>query len=207
MSGDVLNKAMLLGLLGVALPVLIHLLNRRRDPVIDWGAMQFLDLGRRARRRIRLTELLLMLARMALLALVALALARPFWMPAAAGSPARGGGPGAGADAPPRDVVLVVDGSDSMDRRCGGTTPRALAVRWARQFVAQLRPGDSVAVLVAGERVGPLIDPPSFDRTRIDAVLAALAVQPARRAGRATCPPPWPRRFACSSGPRTPCGT
>ena len=49
MSGDVLNKAMLLGLLGVALPVLIHLLNRRRDPVIDWGAMQFLELGRLAR--------------------------------------------------------------------------------------------------------------------------------------------------------------
>ena len=42
---------MLLGLLGVALPVIIHLLNRRRDTVIDWGAMQFLDLGRQARRK------------------------------------------------------------------------------------------------------------------------------------------------------------
>ena len=51
------------------MPVIIHLLNRRRDTVIDWGAMQFLDLGRRARRKIRLTELLLMLARMGLLAL------------------------------------------------------------------------------------------------------------------------------------------
>ena len=81
MSWGVLNAAMLLGLAGAALPVIIHLLNRRRDTVIDWGAMQFLDLGRRARRRIRLTELLLMLARMALLALVALALARPFWAP------------------------------------------------------------------------------------------------------------------------------
>jgi hypothetical protein len=188
MSGDVLNKAMLLGLLGVALPVLIHLLNRRRDQVVDWGAMQFLDLGRQARRRIRLTELLLMLARMALLALVALALARPFWMPAAAGSPADGGGSRAGANAPPRDVVLVLDGSDSMDRRCAGTTPRALAVRWARQFVAQLRPGDSVAVLVAGARVSPLIDPPSFDRARIDALLASQALQPPRGGGACDLP-------------------
>ena len=200
---DVLNAAMLLGLLGVALPVLIHLLNRRRDPVIDWGAMQFLDLGRRARRKIRLTELLLMLARMALLALVALALARPFWMPRRVWFAYTRRRRAAAADAPPRDVVLVVDGSDSMDRRCGGTTPRDLAVRWARQFVAQLRPGDSVAVLVAGERVRPLIDPPSFDKARIDAVLAALAVT-ARRGGRATCPPPWSRRFACSSGPAIP---
>ena len=65
-SGGVLNALMLLGLLGVALPLLIHLFNRRRDQVIDWGAMQFLDLGRRAQRKIRLTELLLMLARMAI---------------------------------------------------------------------------------------------------------------------------------------------
>jgi hypothetical protein len=168
---------MLLGLFGVALPLVIHLLNRRRAPVVDWGAMQFLDLGRRARQRLRLTELLLMLARMAVLAMVALALARPFWMPAAAAG-GHAAGVGVGASAPPRDVVLVVDGSDSMERRCGGTTPRARAVRWARQFVAQLRPGDSVAILVAGERVHPAIDPPSFDRARIDAALVALAAAP-----------------------------
>src|SRR4029077_4636905 len=98
---------MALGRPGAAVPVVIPLLNRRRDPVIDWGAMQFLDLGRRARRKIRLTEVLLMLARMALLALVALALARPFWKPSAAAD-ARGGGPGPAA--PPRDAVLVIDG-------------------------------------------------------------------------------------------------
>ncbi len=88
----VLNGAMLVGLLGAAVPVVIHLLDRRRDPVVDWGAMQFLDLGRRARRKLRLTELLLMLARMALLALVALALSRPFWSRTAARSDDGAGG-------------------------------------------------------------------------------------------------------------------
>jgi hypothetical protein len=127
MSWGILNTAMLLGLGGAALPVIVHLLNRRRDTVIDWGAMQFLDLGNRARRRIRLAELLLMLARMGLLALVALALARPFWAPrasAAAGERARSG---LGRDAPPRDVVLVIDGSASMDRRLNAETPRTRA--------------------------------------------------------------------------------
>jgi hypothetical protein len=165
-----LNAAMLLGLIGAAIPVVIHLLNRRRDQVIDWGAMQFLELGRRARRKIQLTELLLMLARMGLLALVALALARPFWAPGANAS----GGLGLGLEAPPRDVVLVLDGSASMDRKGGGTTPRVLALAWARRFVAQLRPGDSVAVLIAGDRVRPLIDPPSFDRAKADAALAGI---------------------------------
>ncbi len=79
MSWGVLNAAMLAGLVGAIVPIVIHLLNRTRDPVIEWGAMQFLELGRQERRRMRLNELLLMLAQMALLALVALALARPYW--------------------------------------------------------------------------------------------------------------------------------
>ena len=66
--------------------MVIHLLSRRRATVIDWGAMQFLELGRRARRKFQLTELLLMLGRMALLGLVALALMRPFWAPKPAGA-------------------------------------------------------------------------------------------------------------------------
>src|SRR5579864_2746020 len=161
---------MLLGLLGVTIPVIVHLLNRRWDPVVDWGAMQFLELGRRARRRFKLTEWLLMLSRMALLALVALALARPFWKPRDAEAGAESGG----SSALHRDVVLVLDGSSSMDRRINGTTPRAEALRWARQFIAKLKAGDSVALLVAKDRVQPLVDPPSFDRARVEAALAAV---------------------------------
>ena len=79
MSWGVLNAAVLVGLVGVALPLVIHLLNRRRGEVMDWGAMQFLEPGRRARRRIRLAEILLMAARMGLLGVVVLASVRPFW--------------------------------------------------------------------------------------------------------------------------------
>ena len=57
MSWGVLNAAMLVGLLGAAVPVVIHLINRSRDPIVDWGAMQFLELGRRARQELRLNEL------------------------------------------------------------------------------------------------------------------------------------------------------
>jgi hypothetical protein len=167
------NVGMLLGLLGVALPVVIHLLNRRRDTVVDWGAMQFLELGDRARRRIRWTELLLMLARMTLLALVALALARPFWSPAAASARAGAVG-GLPLQRPARDIVIVLDASTSMERKSGGTTPRVQAVAWARRFLGRLQAGDAVAVLVAGDRVRPLFDSPSFDRAKIDAALAEL---------------------------------
>lgn len=169
--GWVLNvaaPAMLWGLAGVSIPVIIHLLNRRRAAVIDWGAMQFLDLGRRARRRFQITEWLLLAGRMALLALVALAVARPFLAPRTIGADA------AGAAAPglPRDVVLVLDGSESMARMAGGATPRDRAIRWARAFVKQLPPGSTVAVLDARDRVRPLVDPPAADRAKVDAALA-----------------------------------
>lgn len=179
MRWGLLNAAMLAGLLAAAMPVIIHFLNRRRDQVIDWGAMQFLELGRRSRQKIRLTELLLMLARMAVLAVVALALARPFWAPSASANVKASTG-GWGQGAPPKDVVLVIDGSASMDRKLGGMTPRALALRWARRFIAELRPGDSAAILVAGDSVRELVAPPSFDKKRLDAALANLAGQGGR---------------------------
>jgi len=174
MTWGVLNVAMLAGLAAVAVPVVVHLLNRRRDPVVDWGAMQFLDVGPWSRRRVNLAEVLLMLARMAMLGLVALALARPFLAPKA-GTGAAAPGAGAGVR---RDVVLILDGSSSMGRRAGASTPRDRAVAWARGFVAGLSPGDSVAVLLARDRVRPLVDPPSFDRDR---VARAIAESPAPR--------------------------
>jgi hypothetical protein len=171
MGWGVLNATMLVGLVGAALPVIVHLLSRRRDTVIDWGAMQFLELGKRARRRIRLSELLLMLARMGLLALAALAMARPFFAPGSAPAVA---GMTTAAEAPRRDVVLVVDGSASMERRLGGSTPRARAIEWARRFVRRARAGDSIAVLFAGQPLRRVVDPPSFDPARADGALASL---------------------------------
>ena len=166
MPFGVLNAAMLVGLLGVAVPIVIHFLNRRRDVIVDWGAMQFLDIGRRARQKLRITELLLMLARMALLAIVAVAMARPFW--GGSGTAGTGGGPS-------RDVVIVLDASSSMNRSVGETTPKAQAIAAAKRLVADLKPGDSVALLVASDRVKPLINPPTFDFAKVDTALAALA--------------------------------
>ncbi len=74
-----LNPAILLALAGVAIPILIHLLYRRRARSINWGAMRFLLDSLAARRRhILLEEILLMALRCALIALVAMAAARPF---------------------------------------------------------------------------------------------------------------------------------
>ncbi|MFW5841003.1 MAG: BatA domain-containing protein, partial [Planctomycetota bacterium] len=74
-----LNWAMLIGLAGISLPIVIHLLNRRRAQVTAWGAMRFLlEAMASQNRRIRIEEMLLLVLRCLLVAMVVLAMARPF---------------------------------------------------------------------------------------------------------------------------------
>ena len=74
-----LNVAMLAGLAAVAIPVIIHLLNKQRATVVDWGAMRFLMESMTSRsRRILIEEIILMCLRCLAVALVVLAVARPF---------------------------------------------------------------------------------------------------------------------------------
>jgi Aerotolerance regulator N-terminal/von Willebrand factor type A domain len=149
---------MLLGLAALAIPIIIHLLNRRRYETIDWGAMQFLQISKVTRRRLFLEELLLMLLRMGLIALLVLALAGFFtsfdWLARL-------------QPRPNRDVALIFDGSSSMNYTGGGKTPRDAAKEWAADFVHGLTPGDSVAIFQARQQVVPVVAEPSRDLTRL----------------------------------------
>lgn len=74
-----LKISMLLGLAAVAIPIIIHLLNRSKPKLIDWGAMQFLLASITARsRRIKIEDAILLCLRCLGLAALALAMARPF---------------------------------------------------------------------------------------------------------------------------------
>ena len=74
-----LNSLLLFGLLGISIPIIIHLLNRKSSRVVQWGAMRFLrDSITNRTRKIQLEEALLLACRCLLVALLGLALARPF---------------------------------------------------------------------------------------------------------------------------------
>ena len=63
---------------GVSIPILIHLLMRRRRKPVMWAAMRFLmEAYKQQRRRLRLEQLLLLAARCLVIALAGLAIARP----------------------------------------------------------------------------------------------------------------------------------
>ena len=102
------SGALLLGLV----PILIHLINRRRFVRGPWAAMAFLlAANRRSARRIQLERWLLLVTRVVVLVLFGLAIARPY-LPASAVLPL----PSSGVHR-----VLLIDNSRST--RARATTP------------------------------------------------------------------------------------
>ncbi len=135
-----LAPAFLLGLPLVAVPVVIHLLNRRQRKRIGWGAMRFLAQAATRKRRIwRVTDWLLLLLRVAALLFFVLALARPLfpsrWLHGAV----------------PREVILVLDRSLSMTRRVNGMTLFESQRAEAERLLGELTGSDTVRVMLAGE--------------------------------------------------------
>ncbi|MFO1006419.1 MAG: BatA domain-containing protein [Planctomycetaceae bacterium] len=132
-----LNLFFLWGLPLLSVPVAIHLLSRRRQAVVKWGAMQFLTTSSIRRRKIwRVDDLLLMLLRtLSVLALV-MALARPLWQ----GWGTRGGSG--------RDIVLVCDVSMSMGRSWQGETSFDHLLKQAESLLARAGAGDTIRGMV-----------------------------------------------------------
>src|SRR5262249_10179744 len=160
-----LNVLMLAGLIAVAIPPIIHLLTRKRFDIVDWAAMQFLQVSERTRRKIFLEELLLMLLRMGLIALFVLALAAPF---ITSKNLAKLGGRGN------RDIVIIFDGSYSMGFKGHGAPAHQAAKDWALEFVGELAPGDSVAVLQAKQQVVPVLPVLTTDPNQVRTAIQNL---------------------------------
>jgi hypothetical protein len=158
-----LNLAMLIGLAGVTIPIIIHLLNRRRFDVVDWGAMQFLQISETTRRRLLIEELILLLLRMGLIAIIVLALAGPFLENSIFGKLGRGN----------RDIVLIFDGSYSMGFRGSGQSTHETAREWANRWLDGLEAGDTVAILQAKQQVVSVLEP-SSDLERVRDAIAHL---------------------------------
>ena len=134
-----LTPLFLIGLAGLAVPVLIHLTRHERGKPIRFPSLMFLEkipFRETSRRRIRHWVLLLM--RLAALALLVAAFARPFFRE---GRLAAVGGPG------PEEVVVLLDNSYSMEM--GDSWDRAVSE--ARSVVGALRPRDRASLIVFSE--------------------------------------------------------
>ena len=144
----------------VSIPVVIHLLNRRRYKTVPWAAMNFLLAAmKKNRRRLKFESWLLLLTRCACVALLGLALARPF---GCADSSLAGL---AGSRAALH--VIVIDNSYSMNYeadRPEAKTHLDQAKRLAKSLLDRLGSGnDSVAVITAAAPAQAVISRGTFD--------------------------------------------
>src|SRR3954452_23499539 len=100
-----LAPAFLAGLAAIAVPVIIHLINRERKVVVEFPSLMFLErIPYRSVRRQKIRHLLLLILRCVALAMLVAAFARPFFQrhqPAITGTGAR-------------ELVILLDRSSSM---------------------------------------------------------------------------------------------
>ncbi len=150
----------LLALAAAGLPVLAHLLRRADLPVRQLPTIALLRKAEAtSRQRMRLVDLLLLIARILLIAALALAVSGPYWnvvLPYGDGTSA--------------SIVIVLDDSMSMTAR--GDPPLFEQARArAREIVQSLPPGSEIALVLAGSPARV----PLARSDDLDAAAAAIA--------------------------------
>jgi hypothetical protein len=149
-----LNPIMLAGLAAVSVPIIIHLLNRRKFHKVVWAAMRFLQNAvEQNQRRMRIEDLILLALRCLLLALLALALARPAILSNATDVFGQSKVTG----------VIILDNSQSMGMSDGTATRFEKAKQAAEGALDSMPAGSATAVLFASDIVQGAIPEPTFD--------------------------------------------
>jgi hypothetical protein len=138
------HASLLAGTALVALPIVLHLIMRRRPRHLEFPALRFVRQRHQTnRRRLRLRHLFLMLLRVAAIALLAFALARPSIRLSGM----------MGSQEAPVAAALVFDASPRMAYRHENRTRLEVARQFGGRLLAQLPRESQVAVL--DTRLGP----------------------------------------------------
>jgi len=161
MSLTFLVPLFLLGIAGVVVPIVVHLTRRQRKNVVHFPSLMFLEkIPYQEQRRRRIQHWFLLSLRALALALLALAFARPFMDSSDVGLGATGG---------PREVVVLVDQSYSME--IGDNLESAREA--AQEIFDELGPLDR-ASLVAFAQGAAVLARSTSDRVRLRGALDTL---------------------------------
>ncbi|MFP6903954.1 MAG: VWA domain-containing protein [Verrucomicrobiota bacterium] len=143
------------GLVGVVIPLVLHLIQSSRTVREPFPTIRFLLLAqKKSSHKIKMENILLWLIRTFLLVALALAFAMPMLR--------HGGAAWVGRSA--RDVAIVIDGSYSMDYKLGRSTAWEKAIETAIVVLEGLSEQDRLCIFVARDYVDPVIEQLSSDR-------------------------------------------
>ena len=172
----------------VAVPLVDHLLFRKRYQIVQWAAIRFLAVAERRHRR-RIDQWLLLAARALALLLAVFSLAAATDWAEEAWQRIKPGAPQAVASGVRTHHVLVVDGSMSMTcRTADGPTRFEKARAKAQELVAGGRPGDGYTVLFLGAAPQAVVPGPSNAAGEVLDQLAQLRPTHAAADGAAVLP-------------------
>jgi hypothetical protein len=144
-----LNSVFLLALAATALPIVIHLLNRRRVRIIPFSSLEFIfELSRRRMSKVNLRRWIILLLRTAAVILVVLAFARPTIQAASAFLSGKA----------PKHVVICLDISASMRAELETGTAFTRAKAMAEQVIDDCGDNDLVDIMLCGAQSEFLID-------------------------------------------------
>ncbi|MCA9058224.1 MAG: BatA domain-containing protein [Planctomycetaceae bacterium] len=133
-----IGTAFLFALPLAAAPLLLHFFDRRRNVVIEWGAMQFLSEASAQRTSARkLKQWLLLLMRILAIVALILGLARTQLAGSWFGSRERG------------ETILIIDNSMSMSRTVDGESLFSTSVAQAMDVLKETPDGDTIRLLQA----------------------------------------------------------
>lgn len=161
-----LNIALLAGGLAFLIPLLIHLLNKRKVVTVRWGAMHLLhEVIRQKKRKMKIEQLLLLITRVAIPIVLALCLARPVL------TALRSLGLGSSS------LIVMLDDSFSMrapaeKTAVAGASVADTARHDLQQITESLPSGSAAQVVLSGGSPRQLLDQPT---TALDLVPKKLA--------------------------------
>jgi uncharacterized membrane protein len=164
----------------IAIPVIIHLINRKRYKIVPWAAMKFLLAAQKqTRKRMRIEQLLLLLVRMLILAMILFAMISVLpWAESVWASPPAQAifsflginqlGPTARTGQQRTHHLFVLDASLSMNQKVEGDqtafeTARQLALR----KIADNPSGDGYSVLILKDSPTWLVGEASQDARKV----------------------------------------
>ena len=167
-----LNPLLLLGALGIGLPILAHLLNKHQFKQTDWAAMQFLNRAVNIRsRQIKLRDLLLLLLRCLAILLLVLAIAKPILDKPDSAIASKLGERRAG-------VIIALDASFSMQHSDGTSTRFEQALEKVGAITEGIHPGDPVSLVLLGAEHRVIARNMAFDPVRFAELLLAQQSTP-----------------------------
>jgi hypothetical protein len=158
-----LTPAFFLGLAAIAIPVLVHLIQREKKQVVEFPSLMFVRrIPYQSVRRRRIRHWALLLLRAAAIALIVAAFARPFMRQGAVAAAAIGGA---------REIVVLLDNSASMGY--GDHWRRAQDA--ARTVVRGMTANDRATLVLFGKNAEENMRA-TADRSRLEAAITTAKV-------------------------------